>query len=162
MGLLLVADAAGEDGALGAVAGVDEEEAASIEAGGGAGVAALLGNANPLAAHPGGGGGEALKEVGLPGFEPGEFEVECAQQSDEQGVATLLLAGGDAERGCEGRELRREAGVVDVEADTDDGVAQGGVGAGLDGGFDEDAAELLAEIQRASRRCSEGLARTLR
>jgi len=73
----------------------------------------------------------------------GEFEVECPEKRDQQAVATLLVAGGEPKRGGERGEFGREALVVDVDADADDGVAQCGVGVGLDGGFDEDATELL-------------------
>ena len=45
--------------------------AACVEAGGDAGVAALFGDANKLALDPGGGGGEALEEIGFVGFELG-------------------------------------------------------------------------------------------
>ena len=39
------------------------------------------------------------------GFELGEFEVEGAEDGDEEGVATLRLAGGDAQGRGDGGEL---------------------------------------------------------
>ena len=78
-------------------------------------------------------------------FELRELEVECAEQRDDEGLAVDAVACCEPQRGCNICELCGKAGVVEVDADADNGVAQGGVR--LDGGFDEDAAEFFAVEQ---------------
>jgi hypothetical protein len=72
-----------------------------------------------------------------------EFEVEGAEKGDEEALTALGVTGDDAEGGGEMGEVGREAGLVEIDADTDDGVAEGGVGVWFDGGFNEDAAEFV-------------------
>ena len=88
-GLTFVADTAGKDGALGVIVRVHEQVAVGVEAGRRAGVAALFGDVDALAANPGGRGGEAIEEAGLVGFERCEFEVERTENGRHQRVAAL-------------------------------------------------------------------------
>ncbi len=77
---VLGADAAGEDGVEEAVVAGDLEEAAGVEAGGDAGVAAGLVDADALAVDPGGDAGEAVQEAEIGG---GEGAAELALEGVE-------------------------------------------------------------------------------
>jgi len=76
-------------------------------------------------------------------FEPGELEVERLEDGDYQGVAALRLAGCDPKRRGDRRKLGRKAVVIDVQANTDDGIAQQRFFTRLHGSFDENASEFF-------------------
>ena len=136
-------NAAGTNGASAAVCGEHGEKTCRVKAVCDASIAVLLRDVNGLAEDPGGGGGESGEQRGGIGFEAGELEIERAEQGDEERGAADGMAGGELERGGERSEAGGERGVADVEADTDDGVAEGVGRGGVNGGFYEDAAELF-------------------
>src|ERR1035441_2990353 len=138
-----------------AVVSGDQEEALRVESGRRASIASVVVvaglDADALALEPGGEGCELQVVSCRLGFSEG---MELAVEGEEDGGGERLAAqwgrgtgeGGmrqfAAERGGDGFEFRREAGVVEVDADADDGITEhggqrrrgGGGGGGDEGG----------------------------
>ena len=141
----------------GSVVALDEEEAAGIEAGGDAGEAWVFADADAHPLDPGGSGGEAGEGVRVGTFELVKLVVEVAEDGGEEGFAGVEAAGGESERGGEFGQGWREGCVSYVEADTDDGVAEG-FSRGGGGGFNEDSSELFAVEEKIVRPAKVGFA----
>src|ERR1039458_8765775 len=162
---LRVAEAPGEDGVKAAVVSVYEQEAVWVEPGGGASIAGgwMIGggvaglDADALAGDPSADLGEVLARMQGARRQVQGKAIDFAVEGDEDGggeglAAEALRAVLDAsreslaaERGGDRIELGGEGGVVDVDADAGDAVAdkrRAGGRRGLGRGFDQDAAEL--------------------
>ena len=121
--------AAGEYGAD-ALCGADAEKAAAVEAICHAGECIRFGDDRRIfpgprwSSQPGGCGCLRLRiRSGTGRSEAFDLCLEMTQESDQEILTRPVLAGLDFERGGERCQLRRERGLMHVEADADDGVA---------------------------------------